>query len=255
SHAMATDPPPDRRFLPWRSAAAGWVVAALALLAGVPLFLCLPPWPDVTHYDMCVRVILRGGVYYRDIFDTNLPGIAWAMAAVRAAFGWSYEALRAIDLVVMAAEVALLIGWVRRAGAANYTVAWLVAAVALWYPFQTEFSHVQRDGWMLLPALVAARLRLLRVEGGSRFLAIPEGVAWGMAVWVKPHVVVPAFFVWLVSAVLIARREPVRRILVDLGGLVLGGLLVGAAGLAWLISNGAWSEFRDIFVNWNPNYM
>jgi hypothetical protein len=261
---MTTDPHPDRRFLPWRSAAAGWGVAALVLLAGVPLFLCMPPWVDVTHYDMCVRTILRGGVYYREVFDTNLPGVAWAMAAVRAAFGWSYEALRAVDLVVMAAEFVLLAAWVRRAGGTGPSVAWLAAAVALWYPFQTEFSHVQRDGWMLLPALVAARSRLRRVANAGQDqspptavggLAVLEGVAWGLAVWVKPHVVIPAFLLWLASAVLVARREPLRRILLDLGSLVLGGLLAGAAGVAWLVHNGAWGEFRDIFLNWNPNYM
>ena len=48
-------------------AAAGWAVAALALLAGVPLFLCMPPWNDVTLHDMVVRTILRGGVPYRDV--------------------------------------------------------------------------------------------------------------------------------------------------------------------------------------------
>src|SRR6185436_1873294 len=79
---------------------------------------------------------------------------------VRAVFGWSYEVLRAFDLVVIAAEVWLLIGWVRRAGGTSSSVAWLAAAAALFYPFISEFSHVQRDPWLLLPALVAARMRL-----------------------------------------------------------------------------------------------
>jgi hypothetical protein len=145
----------------------GYTVAVVVLAAGVPLFLCMPPWNDVTLHDMVVRTILRGGVVYRDVFDTNLPGIDWCMALVRAVFGWSYEALRAVDLFVIGASVAVLCGWVRRCGGTGYAVAWFVAAAALFYPFLSEFSHVQRDPWMLLPAIVAARLRLKRVRGKS----------------------------------------------------------------------------------------
>jgi hypothetical protein len=261
---MSSAPSPTRsRFRPWRSAALGWTVAVGALVVGVPLFLVMPPWVDVTLYDMAVRAILRGGVYYRDVFDTNLPGISWAMAGVRLLFGWSYVALRAVDLVVIAAEVALLIGWVRRTGATPYSAAWLAAAAALFYPYTSEFSHVQRDGWMLLPALAAARLRLERVAGplgdapthAPSWRAALEGLAWGAAVWFKPHVVVPAFAVWLASAVLLARREPPKRVLADLAALVFGGALAGAAGVAWLVGTGAWPYFREVFLEWNPNYV
>src|SRR5262245_11727615 len=184
-----TDSP--RGFRPWRSATLGWLVALAALAAGVPLFLCMPPWNDVTLHDMAVRAMLRGGVHYRDVFDTNLPGIDWAMAGVRFAFGWSSEVLRAVDLVVIAAEAWLLLGWVRRAGGAGYTVAWLAAAAALFYPFTSEFNQVQRDPWMLLPALAAARLRLARAMNAERpptavgGRSVLEGLAWGAAVWVK----------------------------------------------------------------------
>ena len=88
----------------------------VTLAAGVPLFICMPPWNDVTLHDMAVRSMPRGGVHYRDVFDTNLPGIDWAMAGVRAAFGWRYEVLRAADLIVIGAEVLLLLMWVARAG-------------------------------------------------------------------------------------------------------------------------------------------
>ena len=240
-------------FLPWRSAAVGWVVAALALVAGVPLFLCMPPWNDVTLHDLAVRSMLRGGVHYRDVFDTNLPGIDWAMAGVRLAFGWSYEALRAVDLVVIAIEVWLLLGWVRRAGGNCSAIAWLAAAAAMFYPFTSEFNHVQRDPWLLLPALVAARLRLCRVSKPG--ISLLEGFVWGAAVWVKPHVLVPALALWVVSAFQIARRESGRAVRLDLAGLVAGGLVAGAAGVAWLVATGAWPYFLDVFLNWNPGYM
>ena len=244
---------------PWRSAAFGWLVAILALVAGVPLFLCMPPWNDVTLHDMAVRSILRGGVHYRDVFDTNLPGIDWSMAAVRWLFGWSYEVLRAVDLLVVGLIVFALAGWVRRCGGAGYTVAWFAAAVALFYPFTSEFNHVQRDVWMLLPAVLAARLRLRRVAaagtGGGLGSALLEGFVWGLAVWMKPHVMIPAFALWCASVVFLLRRESRACAVRDFVGLLLGGILAGLPGVLWLVATGAWPYFLDVFLNWNPDYL
>jgi hypothetical protein len=248
-----------RRWWPWRSALLGGLVAALVSAAAVPLFLCMPPWNDVTLHDMAVRSMLRGGVHYRDVFDTNLPGIDWLMAGVRFAVGWRYEALRAVDLAVMAAAVGLLLGWAARAGSSASAIAWLAAAAAMFYPFTSEFNHVQRDPWLLLPALIAMRLRYARVEdSGERSLPINsifEGIVWGVAVWIKPHVIVPAAAVWFVSAILIARREIWLGVLQDLFWLIVGGLIAGCAGVAWLVATGAWPHFLDIFLNWNPGYL
>ena len=267
---------------PWRSSAAAWVATCLVLLAGLPLFLAMPPWCDVTLYQMAARNVLNGGTHYRDIFDTNLPGFVWLMAVCKLAFGWNYEALRAVDLCVIGGSVAVLCGWVWRCGGTTSTVAWLVASVAMFYPFTSEFNHIQRDPWMLLPAAIAARLRVGRVwregnpsptpplrreglqtpapppivgEGVGGPASLLEGFLWGVAVWLKPHVVFPAFAVWAVSAVFLARREPRRRVLADLAGLIAGGLLAAAPGVVWLVTTGAWTHFLDIFLNWNPAYL
>jgi hypothetical protein len=236
------------------------VATALVLVGGVPLFLRMPPWPDVTLYDMAVRALFRGGVLYRDVFDTNLPGVVWVMAGVRAVFGWSYEALRAWDLVVVGAAAGVLGAWAKRAGATPAAVAWYAAAVALFYPFTSEFSHCQRDPWMLLPAAAAGLLRVRQAgraaaDGVSVRAAVGEGFVWGLAVWLKPHVMVPAAGVWAVSAVRIARRAGPGAAGRDLLGLVGGGLLAGLPGVIWLVASGAWPYFWDIFTNWNPDYL
>ncbi len=253
------EPDAPRRFAPWRSAVLGWLVAILVLVGGVPLFLCMPPWNDVTLHDMAVRSMLRGGVHYRDVFDTNLPGIDWLMAGVRFAFGWNYEALRIADLVVIGSAAVLLLVWVRQAGGTAYSVAWLAASIAMFYPFTSEFNHVQRDPWLLLPALIAMRMRLGRVERAAEVFSpggtILEGMVWGAAVWIKPHVIVPALAVWFVSAILISRLEVWRGVLQDLFWLTVGGALAGGAGVAWLVATGAWPHFLDVFLNWNPGYL
>ena len=101
---------------PWRSARLGWCIALLVLVGGVPLFLAMPPWTDTTLYDVAARNILRGGVHYRDVFDTNLPGMVWATAAIRTTSGWSYEALRTWDLLIVGGAVWVLARWLKRSG-------------------------------------------------------------------------------------------------------------------------------------------
>ncbi len=240
TNAMPTDPPrPAARLF----TAAGYLTAAVALAVGVPLFLQSPPWCDLTLYQLAARNVLAGGVLYENVFDTNLPGFTWALVAVQAVFGESVVAVRAIDLAVVAAITALLARQVGDMGGTHATRAWLVAGVALFYPFTAEFDHAQRDVWMLLPALAAFRLRL---AGRAPFA---EGLLWGCAVWVKPHVVVPALAVWIASA---RRRRPGRPL--GTVPLLAGGSLLGLLGVAALVATGAWPGFVEVFTVWNPEY-
>jgi hypothetical protein len=241
-------------FWPWRSPRLGWTVSILALIVGVPLFVCKPPWNDVTLHDIAARSILLGGVHYRDVFDTNLPGIDWSMAAIRFTCGWSNEALRIWDLLIVAASVAFL------AKVANQRSAWFAAAVAMWYPFTSEFNHCQRDVWMLLPASAAVLVSRMR----QRRMML-EGFLWGLAVWFKPHAIIPAAFVWVTSRLRNGSptreqgtaTDPCLRVGLprELGLVTLGGLIAGILGIAWMVGTGAWPHFIDVFTKWNPEYV
>jgi hypothetical protein len=231
---------------PWPA----YLLAAAALTAGGPLFLRMPPWVDLTLYDVAANNLLAGGVHYRDVFDTNLPGFVWALTAVRAAFGPAPEVVRAADLLVVGGTVWLLARLAGRAGATRPGRAWLAAGAALFYPFTPEINHCQRDVWMLLPAVAATLLRVRRLTkldgppgfGGS----LVEGALWGLAVWVKPHALMPAAAVWLATAR--------RGWLADALGYLAGGLLVGAAGVFGLVASGTWPAFVEVFTVWNQGY-
>ena len=99
-------------------------------------------------------------------------------------------------------------------------------------------------------------MRRRQVEAARFWRAAAEGVLWGAAFWVKPHVAVPALFVWLAAARLAqsSRRATYRELAIDAGGVVLGGLLVGAVGIAWLVWTGAWSSFVEMQTVWNREY-
>jgi hypothetical protein len=242
-----------------------WLLAGLLVLllvVHVPAFLCMPPDADVTAWDLCARTVRDGGVFYRDALDNNMPGMLWVQLAIRSLVGWSSEALRAVDLGVLAAVVVLLLGWLpaRCSAAARLGTAFVLAA---FYLSTSEWCHCQRDPWMLLPALLALELRrrqTLTLTGrpSTAFLlrSFGEGLLWAGAFWIKPFVAVPALLCWLAAARLIV-RQPGRVRLLVLDGLllVLGGLAAGAAGTAWLWATGAWADFWDVMWVWNREYV
>jgi hypothetical protein len=124
--------------------------------------------------------------------------------------------------------------------------------------------HCQRDIWFMLPALTAFTLRTRRVasangEATTRAVFLPavvEGTLWACAFWIKPYVAVPALAAIAMSHSFFARRglRPWRWMALDLGGVLCGGALIGAAGSAWLIANSVWPHFWEMALEWNPTY-
>lgn len=236
------------RWYPWRSAVFGWLVAAAFLVVGLPLFLRMPLWCDATLHSIAARTIATGGAHYRDVFETNPPGFAWLLYAVRGTLGTSSEALRIADLLVVAFVTSGLLWWSRKAGAAPAAVAWLAAAVAAFYPFTHEFNHVQRDVWMMLPAGAAIALRLRRAEGrSSLLLALLEGFLWGVGCWVKPQLLFIAAGAWLATARRVSWRDTLA--------VFAGGVVALGVGVGWLFATGAWPYFLDIWKTWNADYL
>ena len=240
------------------------MVLGTVLILGIPLFLCMPPWCDVTLYDLAVRNILRGGIHYRDLFDTNLPGIDWIMLFIRSTCGWSYEVLRAWDLIFVGTTVALMFRILRMMGLSIGTRLWFLVGSSLFYLFQSEYVHCQRDVWLLLPAMLACSIRLgtllkqAPIPNHVLFRrAFLEGMIWGAAVWIKPHVMVPGIAVWLISQLLRRKQRQTTSSshLIDAAGMILGGGIIGIAGVAWLIQSGTWPHFWTILTDWNPEYL
>jgi hypothetical protein len=245
---------------------AGVAALALLLLVAVPLFVCMPLWSDVIHYDVCARNVLHGGIHYRDVGDLNLPGMVWVHMGLRTLLGWRSEPLRIVDLLVVAAIVWLLARWLRFLGLSPAARVWAAVLLFVFYFSTTEWAHCQRDTWMLLPALVALELRRRQTERlltgeaslpGVAGCALAEGLVWGAAFWIKPFVAAPGFLCWLLSAWWVCRSgvpHRVRLVLTDAAGLLLGGAAAGAAGIFWLWRTGTWPYFLDTFLHVNRDY-
>src|SRR5262245_20239518 len=240
---------------------AGLVTLGVVVVIGVPLFLCMPPWADVTMYDVAARTVMRGGTLYKDVFDTNWPGGIWVQTMVRSAVGWRYDTLRAFDLLVVSAALFLLVEWLGEIGAGATARIWSAVAVYAYYLFQPESVHCERDVRMLLPVLLALRLRRRRMHFIDRSalrtaaVATVEGMLWAWAIWIKPFAIIPAVVCWLVvMRAAVAADIPTSVPAADAAGLFVGGAIVGAAGVGWLTHTGALPYFTDVMLRWTPDY-
>jgi len=250
--------------LPWRSIWLPRVAVLIALLVGLPLFLRMPLWCDITLYELAARNLLEGGTHYRDVFDTNLPGFVWILTALRMLFGPAPIVVRIADLLVVLGIVLLIDRLAKWGGATPTTRWWAIAGVAWLYPFTVEMAHAQRDMWMILPALAAVVLRVRRLfvlatpqrQLGQFWLGVGEGLLWGLAVWIKPHSILLAVGMWLLTArqLAVGSARPRYAVSADFVGNLLGGLTVGLAGVGWLVATGTWTDFWDVLTNWNPEY-
>lgn len=261
--------------VPWRSVWLPRSLAGVALIAGLPLYLRSPLWCDVTLYDLAVRNLQEGGVHYRDLFDTNLPGFVWLLSGLRWLFGSGSVVVRLADLAIVAGVVVLIDRLAKWGGATRASRWWALAGIAFLYPFSVELVHAQRDVWMTLPALMAILFRVRRccpapechaidlgVSPPSESLAkqfraaAQEGVFWGLAVWLKPHIVLMAVAVWLLTIRRLTARTPHvgKSVVADLLGNLFGGLVVGFCGIAWLVESGTWPHFWSVLSVWNPHY-
>ena len=249
-----------RRLL--RSVLLPQAVTVIALVVGLPLFLRSPLWADLTLYDLAARNLLWGGVHYRDVFDTNLPGFVWIMVLIRGALGFDPLALRLVDLAIVTGIVLLIDRIAKLGGASPVARWWAIAGAAVLYPSTVEMAHAQRDTWMALPAAAAVLLRVRRlnrtgVAGGRVFRdSALEGALWGAAVWIKPHCLLMAAGVWLFSVWRVANTAE-RRLAgfaADLLGNLASGLAFAILGIGGIALSGGWPYFWDVLTVWAPEY-
>ena len=250
-----------------------WTCLLILMAVQLPLFVQQTLTPDTVLYDLQAQRLLNGGVLYRDIVEPNLPGIVWVHAAVRSIIGWSSQALLLFDLMMVTTIGFLLARLVvsnpRRNQEQKTTFAFTFAGVMTFYLSTSEWCHCQRDTWMLLPCLIAVTIRFRALEAvfitrtaitrdaisrNSRRLIISgllEGICWAAGFWLKPIVAVPALAVLLMSL----RASPgFKAWSLQTLFVVIGGLLIGVAGIAWMMYDGCWPYFWDQLTHWNSDY-
>ncbi|MFO0938902.1 MAG: hypothetical protein U0798_20555 [Gemmataceae bacterium] len=208
-----------------------WALMYVLLLAFlVPPFLRTPLDCDPQLFDLFVRDAKQGALLYRDMVENKTPAMYGIHFAIRSTLGWSSEAIRAVDLCVVGLGIVGLTCWFPRS---RQALRWILLIVlTTFYLTLSEWCHVQCDVWLLTPIMAALHVRR-RFPVGSMGARLFEGLLWGLAVAMKPHVIVVAFAVWLVGC-RFARTEAGTSwggLIVDTFATALGGATVLFLGL------------------------
>jgi len=248
-----------------------WAGVVAVLILNVPVFLHQQLTADAIYFDLQAKCVQNGGVMYRDMVEPNLPGVVWIHLLVRSIAGWSSVSLRGFDLLVLTGSIALLCRLARREGDALLSArsAAISLVVYVLYFSVMEWCHCQRDMWMLLPALgaLSIRCRLANLDSGLQtaqddgsvsrpihevLWSLFEGMLWGFAFWIKPHIALPALCVLGASAWMVPSWKQFGK---QFASVVVGGAIVGALGSAWMIQTGTWAHFWEMQLEWNPEYL
>ncbi len=254
--AVAPDPdslaarPPGRR---WPRVALALV---LALAAALRLWRLEQNGFDNEYYAAAVRSMMGDWhAFFYNSFDpvgfvsVDKPPLAlWIQVAAVKVLGFSPLAVLLPQVLEGLAAVALVFHLVaRRFGAGAGVLAGLFLALT---PIAVAVDRSgNTDTGLVLVLLLAAWALLLAAERGSRGLLLLAMALVGLGFNVKmlaAFVVLPTFVLvyWLGAA------RPWRRRLVDL---TLGGLLLAAVSLPWMIAYDLTPPARRAFVGSSPN--
>jgi hypothetical protein len=192
---------------------------ALAVALAIPLlaaaFKAVPPLSDAALFEYFGRAMLRGSRLYTDLWDSKLPGIYLANAAMQLLFGTNYRLHAIAEGALDTASVGLFAALLRRCGVVWWAWCALVLAVLLGV-LPNSLDSVEN---VALPLLLLACVLF--------FSARPAFAAGALAL---------AGAIWLPAVLLLVpmlaaadgARERMR-----LGGWYLGGaVLLGAAFVA-----------------------
>lgn len=197
---------------------------------------------------------------YRDFFETSMPGTFALHAAIGALFGYGDLGFRILDLLWLAALMAIT--W-RILSAFGRHAAWAGSLLfALAYFQQGPAMSFQRDYAALLPVACAVLVAVAsRAAGGTAsFFAI--GFLFGLAGTVKPHLLIGLpplmFYAWTRDAGPEAGAEAGSSTLgaVPAAATTAAGASVPmAASLVWIWWNGAWPRFSEMVFSYLPLHL
>ena len=255
--------PPRGAATPWHSILPGAAVRVafwgLALLAAAWAVASLW-WPmgvDLGLYSWVAMVIREGGLQYRDACDMHGPLSAYLVALADLVFGRHPAAIRALDLIFLAAGswgLARIVASV----AGREMGRWAAVVFVLTYGTFSFIGTAQPDGWTAMIALAAFSPALIALAHGRRpgvrtFLI--AGVTAGAFALIKPFyglfVLVPLTAGWWAGAEEWrdhGSRSALRLFAMPAAILAASSMAVVALALVWFAAQGALDELLDVHV-------
>ncbi len=215
-----------------------WIGTSIVLVASAILSrVGLIAWPflnDSGLYAALGRTVATGGVMYRDLFDTKLPGAGLLASAFWLAFGayWPGYVLTQLAIAMLAAVV-LARAASRHVGATAVLPTFLFAVTFLNFNY-IVFTGFQLETIQAFFEVLAAAAALEAVQNDDPLSATTAGLAAGCAVMAKPGGLGVA--VALLVCLLMGKQ---RRKWVSIAGLLVGLSVPTLVTIYYTIRSGA----------------
>ncbi|MBC6934876.1 MAG: hypothetical protein DWB42_03465 [Chloroflexi bacterium] len=221
------------------------VLVLVALLLVITLLalptLTYPLGRDQGEFATIGRGLLDGRVPYRDLWNPKPPAVFYVYAAAMALFGRSTEALRLIDLLIVPVISAALYRLSGRLASRRVGL-WAALVFPVFYFTETFWTLTQNDGIALLP-MTLAMLSMAEARRGGPVWAFVAGALCAWAVWFKYPFAL--FGLALAAGYILLRPFNAGMAARAAAAFVVGGLLVGLGGAAYLSAIGAWDGLLE----------
>jgi hypothetical protein len=230
--------------------AATWLARLLVAAAVVVTvaWVHLAEFNGATLWDSAVflaggRLLQRGLVLYRDVWDNKPPGIYFYQRVVYALLPTAVWSLRFADVVLYLLGAAALYALCRRAAhrplALAATLGWLFIA----HHPEFNVAGFYTEEYVAIFAAAAVALAARWAAGGGGWLPLLSGLAAGVAVQFKT----PGVACALPALLLLSARQPLRAV----AGFAAGAVLPLLAVLAYLWAGNALPDYLDSQL-WYP---
>jgi hypothetical protein len=237
-----------------------WLLFLALMLVITVIALPILTYPlgrDQGEFATMARGLLSGQVPYVDLWNPKPPAIFGVYALAMQVFGSAPGALRALDLLAVPVISAVLY-WLGQRFSHVRTGLFAAVIFPAFYFTETFWTLTQNDGLAVVPMVLALVLAIKAADDAANWngplWAFGAGLLTAAAVWFKyPFalfglVVVAAYGLMRThppaATAVPTRPEPTGQLTLLAGlAFIAGGLLVIAAGVIYLASSGALSEW------------
>lgn len=232
------------------------LIAVPAFMIRVPFF-SVPPERDEGLYATIARIIIDGGVPYRDSATYRAPGIYYIYASLFKLFGEAVEVLR-IGSAVFAVLTCLVI--YRFASRVFDEKAGLLAAFL--YAIFSSGPMIQgglanTEAFMMLPLVAATYLFYVGYKEQRHIYLFIAGILSGVACLIK-EAAAPNYLLFLiflpVSTPELLSSRGLKELLKKMMTLCSGFLLPLLTVFGYLAVNNALTDYLVGVYNWNTSY-
>ncbi len=219
-------------------------ILVVVTLIALPI-LSYPMGRDQGGFATIGRGILDGRTIYVDLWDVKPPATFYVYAADIAVFGRSAAALRLMDLILYPL-VGIALYWIGRRIAGARIGLWAALLFGVFYFTETFWTLTQSDGIVLVPMLLALICACKAADASRRsaLWALASGALTASCIWFKyPFIIFSGGVVFTYVWLRIRQNAPLRRL--DILLFIVGGLLVGVLGIAYMAAIGAWDALLE----------